>query len=88
MNTFVFMSVISALTMAASTLPYHLAYATRVSGWLDMYIRKNADCLATGSSAMLGSTKKLVLSVPESAMSWYSQVPTRYQPMALDYIEV
>jgi len=42
-------SVISALEIGSLTFPYHFAYATRVSGWLDMYIRRNPDLSATGS---------------------------------------
>lgn len=42
-------AVISALEIGSVTFPYHFAYATRVSGWLDMYIRRNPDLSATGS---------------------------------------
>ena len=40
---------ISALVMTSFTLPNHFAYATRVSGWFDMYMRRNEDFSATGS---------------------------------------
>jgi hypothetical protein len=43
-------AVISALVMFPVTLAYHFAYETRVSGWLDMYMRKNPDLAATGSA--------------------------------------
>jgi hypothetical protein len=41
--------------MGAWTLPYHLAYATRVSGWCDIYIRRNVDLSDTGSPDMVDS---------------------------------
>jgi len=41
--------VISALVMVSVTLPYHFAYETSVSGWLDMYMRRNPDLAAMGS---------------------------------------
>ena len=51
----VLMSVICALTMGALTFPYHLAYAMRVSGWCDIYIRRNVDFSETGSPGMVDS---------------------------------
>lgn len=53
LRAFVFMSVNSALTMGTWTFPYHLAYATRVSGWCDIYIRRNGDLSDTGSPDMV-----------------------------------
>lgn len=40
---------ISALVITSLTLPNHFAYATKVSGWFDMYMRRNEDLSATGS---------------------------------------
>jgi hypothetical protein len=40
---------ISALVIISFTLPNHFAYATKVSGWFDMYMRRNEDFSATGS---------------------------------------
>jgi len=46
---------ISALVITSFTLPNHFAYATRVSGWLDMYMRRNEDFSATGSLDIVGT---------------------------------
>ena len=48
--------------MASGTLPNHLAYATSVSGWPDMYVRRNPAFSATGSNpGSLGMTVKIVI---------------------------
>ena len=43
------MAVIFALETGSEIFPNHLAYATSVSGWLDMYPHMNEDLAATGS---------------------------------------
>jgi hypothetical protein len=48
-HTLVSIADISALAITSFTLPNHFAYATSVSGWFDMYMRRNADFSATGS---------------------------------------
>ena len=66
-RTLVSIADISALVITSFTLPNHFAYATRVSGWFDMYMRRNADFSATGSDIVtVQSEQSLSLFLLES----------------------
>ena len=52
-RTLVSIADISALVITSFILPNHFAYATRVSGWFDMYMRRNVDFSATGSDIVI-----------------------------------
>jgi hypothetical protein len=71
-RTLVSIADISALEITSFTLPNHFAYATRVSGWLDMYMRRNVDFSATGSDIVT------VLSERQSNLCFFSNLSVLY----------